>query len=266
VNWRKVRLIATTTALLVLSGKGAYEIVVPDKPIVQAENSAIKSPLNVEFAKGAENYAVYFANYWFTGDLESAKKYVAVGFEVPKEMPKPQKIETIVPWGARSLGNKEVSVTIRVKPINQSAFFVDVPVAVDGGRYGVIGVPNYIPEPSPAKMPDEKAVQQVQDQKTKKEVERVIESFFRQYTAGTPEDLANLFVDGNPRKVLDIQAQFVDLINLQVSEPQNDKLYAKATARFSVEGQNVPQHFEFWFKKNGNRWLIESTNPAISTP
>ncbi|MBH8608732.1 conjugal transfer protein [Thermoactinomyces sp. CICC 10521] len=269
VNWRMVRLVASTGLIVFLAAKGAFDIVFPHQQNVSAEKTTENknAPVFVESSQGAENYAVYFTNYWLTGDMESAQKYAATGFEIPKDAPKPIKIETISPWGARSIDKNKVSVIVRVKPDKSNPIFLDVPVVVDQGRYGVIGLPNFIPQPAPANMPGDTDVNLTQDTQTRQQVEQVIESFFRQYTAGTPDDLTNLYADGKPRKVLsDLSATFLSISDLEVSDPTNNKLYARCVAHLNINGAIVPQQYEFWFEKDGNRWLIDSTNPVISTP
>ncbi|MBH8608943.1 conjugal transfer protein [Thermoactinomyces sp. CICC 10521] len=267
MNLRKVRLVVSTSIIVALAAKGAYDIVAPPRTQVSAEKTNDKiAPVFVDSSQGAENYAVYFANYWLTGDIESAKRYAAKGFDVSKDLPRPIKIETIAPWGARSIEKNKVSIIVRVKPVGSNPFFVEVPVVVNQGRYGVVGLPNFIPEPAKASKPDNPDIDETQDLATKQQVEQVIESFFRQYTAGTPEDLANLYADGKSRKVLGMNATFENISALEVSDPEDNKLYARCTARLNINGVSVPQQYEFWFEKDGNRWLIDSTNPMISTP
>ncbi|SDY83010.1 conjugal transfer protein [Thermoactinomyces sp. DSM 45892] len=267
MSWkRKTRLAVTTTLLVSLVGLGIYRAVHPGPTAVQATNE--KLPVFVDTSKGAENYGVYFVNYWLAGDLEGAKKYAASGFNVPsdRDIPK-QKLEGTGPWGSRKLDDKTVAIIVRAKIEKGNAVFLEVPVMTDEGRYGVVGVPTFIPEPAPVVMKEKDSLETVQDSATQNQVKQVMDSFFRQYTSGKPVDLANLFIDGKQRKVLGMSnVVYESLDSVQIGKPENDRLIAKATAKLKYDTQVIPQPFTFTFKRNGSSWQIEATNPYISTP
>jgi hypothetical protein len=60
-----------------------------------------------------------------------------------------------------------------------------------------------------------------------------------------------------------LEAGYGGLESLRVSQPSSDQLHAVARVRLEIDGQPVPQTFEFRFSQSGNRWLIEKTVPEI---
>ena len=60
------------------------------------------------------------------------------------------------------------------------------------------------------------------DSATTQAARSLVESFFRQYTQGTPQDLALLFSDSRPRRVLSpsLKAEYGGLERIHVSRPE----------------------------------------------
>lgn len=265
VYWRRVRMIVITAILLFLAAKGAYDILrPPPAPAATGTATDKNEPVNPENRKGAENYAVYFTHFWLTGNLEEAKKFAAVGFD-PPPFGKPRKVESIIAWDMKPLGKEKVAVTVRALLDEGQIVYLSVPVAVRQNRFGVVGLPTFVPEPVPAEAPKEKSLPQVTDSSTTREARSLVESFFRQYTKGTPQDLALLYSDSRPRRVLSpsLKAEYEGLERIEVSQPKKDELHIVARVRLTIDGEAVPQSFEFRAEKSGNRWLIKKTIPEI---
>ncbi|PRX40455.1 conjugative transposon protein TcpC [Planifilum fimeticola] len=263
--WRRVRMIVITAILLFLAAKGAYDILHPPRAPAATDNANAKdAPVIPESRKGAENYAVYFTHFWLTGNLEEAKKFAAAGFD-PPPFGNPRKVENIIAWDMRSLGEEKVTVTVRALLDEGQIVYLSVPVTVRQNRFGVIGLPTFVPEPTPAEAPKEKSLPQVTDSSTTRAARSLVDSFFRQYTKGTPQDLALLFSDSQPRRVLSpsLKAEYEGLERIEVSQSESDQLHIVARVRLTIDGEAVPQSFEFQAEKSGNRWLIKKTIPEI---
>lgn len=259
-------MIVITSILLFLASKGAYDILRPP-PVPAATDNANTKNVSVitETRKGAENYAIYFTHFWLTGNLEEAKKFAAVGFDPPPFGEKPRKVENIIAWDMKQLEKDKMLVTIRALLDGGQVVYLSVPVTVRQNRFGVIGLPTFVPEPKTAEAPKEKSFPQVTDPSANQAARTLVESFFRQYTGGTPQDLALLFSDSRPRSVLppSLEAEYGGLESIQVGGPDNNRLHVVARIRLKINGQPVPQTFEFLLEKSGNRWLIEKTVPEI---
>lgn len=259
-------MIAITSVLLFLAAKGAYDIIRPPRvPAASDTTNTQTAPVIPETRKGAENYAVYFTHFWLTGNLEEAKKFAAVGFNPPPFGEKPRKVENIIAWDMKQSGKEKVTVTVRALLDKGQVVYLTVPVIVHQNRFGVVGLPTFVPEPKTAEAPKEDSLPPATDSAATQAVRSLVESFFRQYTEGTPQDLALLFSDGRPRRVLSpsLEAGYGGLESLRVSQPSSDQLHAVARVRLEIDGQPVPQTFEFRFSQSGNRWLIEKTVPEI---
>ena len=265
MNWRKIRIATTTTLMLGVVGIGAYNALFPPQVAPAAQETKQPTGVSVDSTQGAATYALYFTNYWLTGNLKEAEKYAAKGFEVPDRLPKPQKVENIITWGARSLDDNRVMVTIRARVGMDRVLWLEVPVVAERGSYGVYDVPAFAPEPGTAKRPQAPEIEPIDNQSDAAGIRQTIQSFFRNYAEGSPEDLANLFLDGKPRSVLDpsLEARFLKEGDLDISSPENGRVYVLATTPLRLENRTIPQTYEFWLKKSGSKWLIEKTNPAI---
>lgn len=263
MNWRKIRITTTTTLMLGIVGVGAYNALFPPQVAPAAEESKQPTGVSVDSTQGAATYALYFTNYWLTGNLEEAQKYAAKGFEVPNSLPKPQKVENIITWGARSLDDHRVMVTIRARGEKDRVLWLEVPVVADRGSYGVYGIPTFVPEPGTAKQPDSPEIDSIDDRKAEAGVRQTVQSFFRNYAGGSPEDLSNLFLDSRPRMVLDLEGEFLKGVQMEISHPKNGQVYVQADASLQIDGQVVSQTYEFWLRKSGSKWLIDKTNPVI---
>jgi hypothetical protein len=258
-------MIVITAILLFLAAKGAYDILHPPRAPAATDTDNTKSaPVQLEARRGAENYAVYFTHFWLTGNLEEAKKFAAEGFN-PPAFGKPRKVENIIAWDMKPSGKEKANVTVRALLDEGQVVYLSVPVTVRQDRFGVIGLPNFIPEPTPAKAPKEEPLPPVTDSATTQAARSLVESFFRQYTQGTPQDLALLFSDSRPRRVLSpsLKAEYGGLERIHVSRPEKDQLQIDARVRLKIDGEAVPQTFQFQVEKSGNRWLIKKTIPEI---
>lgn len=258
-------MIVITSILLFLAAKGAYDILRPPMAPAATDNATTnKAPALLETPKGAENYAVYFTHFWLTGNLEEAKKFAAAGFD-PPPFGKSRKVENIIAWDMQPSGKEKVTVTVRALLDEGQVVYLSVPVTVRQNRFGVIGLPTFVPEPKTAEAPKEKTLPQVTDSSTVQSARSLVESFFRQYTGGTSQDMALLFSDSRPRRVLSpsLEAEYGGLESFRVSQPDKDLLHIVARVRLKINGQAVPQTFEFRVEKSGKRWLIKKTIPEI---
>lgn len=265
-NGRRVRLVVLSGALYTTAALGVYHTWInPDQPgpVKAQSNQQPKKVVEYVSTAGADWKAVHFVSFWLGGNIEEAQNYTAKGFELPAEGPKPKKDVSVFPWGTEFVGDGKLEVMVRVND-GKSIQFLMVPMAEEGGKYGVTGVPVYVPDPGAPKARQSETIDATDDVQLKRKITAVVESFFRQYTKGTPEDMALLYADGKKRRVLSgSSVEFDSITELEVGKEKDNRVKCQVEAQFKVDGKEIPQVYELVYKKDGGRWLLEKTQPEL---
>ncbi|GGE28634.1 hypothetical protein GCM10011571_33410 [Marinithermofilum abyssi] len=221
--------------------------------------------------QGPDNFASRFVEVWLSGDLEAAKTYLADGFQLADDGTSIRQNVSAIPWSTKMItphkANVVVAATVasKKKGSKPQTLFINVDVAMEGHKYGITSSPQIIPYPGNAKALKESPIKaETDNEKIKQDIETLMDSFFRQYYYGVPNDLANFYADGKPRKTLagyGFKYQGIQLV--KVEEPKGGKAKVIASANIEREGFITVQQFELVVVQKNDRWYVESTVPNI---
>jgi hypothetical protein len=259
------------TCLVAIASSSVYTVA---KPIIypagaqQVKKEAQQPQFHMDTTLGVDEFARNFAYFWLLNDKEALEAFTAQGFKLADENFQDQKkreVKNVLAWGAEQKGKNRVNILVKARVRvdgEDHNVFLSVPVAMEpGGKYGVYGIPTFVPDPGRAQAPNENVSGSLVSAETERKIKSIIDSFFRFYTQGQSKDLALLFDDGKPRTTL--VANYAGINELELYQIDDEQVLAKTTVWLELEGIKALQSYQFVFLKKGDEWKISSTDPVI---
>lgn len=245
---------------------------------------ALKPSSNLAMTTGAESFANNFASQYFSWSpenrgIEDCKKrlepYLADSLDVQaglntRELVSSSKLVKSQVWKTIETGENQAEITLRVQYVTslgkssqtQLKYFV-VPVVAQEDNFLVYEVPRFIKPPNSIEFKAQPREQYstVNDSKLVKEIGAFIESFFKIYASGTPEEI-NYFsraeIDGL-QKVL----EYTKLERYSVHPTDDtDRFHVMAEVTFSdhKDKSQFTYPFQLYIKKEAERWYVTDFN------
>ncbi|SHE96917.1 Conjugative transposon protein TcpC [Seinonella peptonophila] len=256
----------------------AYRLaVLPEIFPPETSNQKTETTTNSNIApfdfQGAGTYANNFAFHWISGDLPMASKYLAVGYQFPENVAtlKRQIVDWNLVWDVNVKSDKEIQIVIQagVKATAQDqarSVYLYVPLTREpGGKYGVTGIPIYLPFPGKASYQATSKTEAHVSQPDSEAINKNVQLFLTEFYGGAPEKIGVYFADQKPRNTLKT-GQLVQIRDTKLYEVQKDnpnKVMIEASVDAKVDGMQMLQSFKIYMTKNSNRWYIEKTEPYI---
>lgn len=218
---------------------------------------------------GASVLAERFAVAWLQGDLETANKQTAEGFEIKEEdITIPEGLEVryrqAIDTFSQGNGKESVIVEVYLEPKKGDMFriYVSVPVLVKDGSYGVYDYPALVQAPSRPSIPEESLAESSMDEEEKSIIKTRIQSFFRAYTEDRLEDVKFMYVDEKnaPKEALP-GTTFKDIEDIEVIEKNKGEVLVRTLVVLTVADIELKQRYQFWMKRQNKEWKIDRTLP-----
>lgn len=239
----------------------------PSNKVVTVKESSI-----VDNAPGALRWAKDFAVAWVQGDMVAAQKYVATGWELPKDSMDGTRREVIgaQEWNVVQVEEGRVNVVVQVSakdpidPFKVNHLYLSVPVLIQSnGQFGVSDLPTYLPEPKKAIAKPNELPANTLSITEQEAIQKKVSFFFQEYVAGTSQNVGFAFVDQKERAVLNGKLLAVPTIEITSLDANASKVKVRAVAQVELLGSKNFMVLQLWMQKNGGQWLIESTTPSI---
>lgn len=159
----------------------------------------------------------------------------------------------------------KVQNQVTKKEVSKGPFtkWIEVSIITDNQNFKVNSLPIFVSAPDDAMIEPEKMVEQkTAEPKTEEEIDAFLQTFFKQYTNGTREELQFLTTDKSLKPIGE-NISFIELEELKVYEKSKDGSYStQATAIFKDSNTNAQMAQEFKlsiFEKDG-RWQVKTIN------
>ncbi|WP_044640148.1 conjugal transfer protein [Risungbinella massiliensis] len=248
---------------------------VVSKPVPTSTNQVVtikEESSIVDNAPGALRWAKDFAVAWVQGDMMAAQKYVATGWELPKDSIDGTRREVLgaQEWNVGTVDEGQVNVVVQVSvkdPIDSfkvNNLYLSVPMLIQSnGQFAVSDLPTYLPEPKKAVVKPKEMPANTLSITEQEAIKKKVEFFFQQYVGGTPQNIGFAFVDQKERAVLSGKLHQIPTIEITSIDGAASKAKVRAVAQVELLGSKNLMVLQLIMQKNGGQWLIESTTPSI---
>lgn len=298
-TWRKILKITIWTGVVfwTLGSIRGFSLAAKVNEIPQQQNVAqIVQHENFATSEGARTFAQNFLKEYLTWDINNyqdrvdrLKPYIRSGLDEQAgvrfdKLTGNSSLKKIESWEISETGKDTSLITFRTTQTittsvqstdaagvvtNQEQTtepfekWIQVPIITDGKGFLVNGIPTYTSKPAAANIKPVETSQEAAniEPKIKDEIKEFLNTFYKQYSTGTIEELEYLTLDKDIRP-LDSTIVFNELQNLVVLKEKDKEYTIESEALFTDNNSKAQlvQKYKMTVSKENGRWQVIKFN------